>query len=174
MTLWTSNVSGWPGSIPTSARMGMRRSPNALSCSCESHTSLTRTRPSARKHTWSSSPSGGKSPVSWRRRIVSSYWSVLVAPGGAKRIRTLMAVLHGPGGRRDPIGAWHGALGFMSCRERHVPCCRTGELGRESLGRGVAGRKGSRVHAPSDHVVEEIDGARQTHSFRDSPFTGYE
>src|SRR3954466_5614330 len=102
MTLWTSNVSGWPGSVPTSPRMGMRPSPHALSCSCESQPSLPRTCPSARKHTWSSSPSGGKSPASWRRRIVSSYWSVLVAPGGAKRIRTLMAVLHGPGGRRRP------------------------------------------------------------------------
>jgi len=96
-----------PGSMPTSWRTGISRGPNASSCSRESQISLTRRFPSARKHTCKSIPSGGKSPSSWRRRIVSSYCSVVVSDVGAKRIRML---------RRAFLSRGH----FDTSRTRHT------------------------------------------------------
>src|SRR5205085_10478418 len=87
--------------MPTSASSGMRRSPNACSCSCESHTSLTRREPSLPKQTCRSSPSGGKSPCSSSRRMLSSYFSA-DRETGAKRMRTLMASLSRGGRGREP------------------------------------------------------------------------
>ena len=52
MMLWTSITCGSPGSIPTSARTGMRCSPKASNCSRESQISLTLRSPSTRKQTW--------------------------------------------------------------------------------------------------------------------------
>ena len=49
MTLCTSTTSGSPGLMFNSARIGMRRSPKASSCSCESHTWLTLRFPSCPK-----------------------------------------------------------------------------------------------------------------------------
>src|SRR5215208_4924281 len=61
MTLWISRTSGLPErSIPTSFSSGMRRSPNASSCSCESQISLTRKLPFDLKATWYSSPSASR------------------------------------------------------------------------------------------------------------------
>src|SRR5437763_7544811 len=91
MMLWISSISGSPASsIPTSLSTGMRRSPNASNCSRESQISLTRKLPFDLKATWYSSPCGGQSPTFSRRRIVSSYCSVVTLDTGAKRARTLV------------------------------------------------------------------------------------
>jgi hypothetical protein len=50
--LWISTISGSPGSMPTSVRTGISRSPNASSCCRESQISLTRRVPSVPKQTW--------------------------------------------------------------------------------------------------------------------------
>jgi hypothetical protein len=65
MMLWTSTISGSPGSIPSSARIGPRRAPNASSCACEFQTMLTLKsvpRPEQISQSW---PSAGEMP---RRR----------------------------------------------------------------------------------------------------------
>src|SRR3954453_8571426 len=90
MMLWISSISGAPGSIPTSSRIGMRRLPKASNFARESQISLTRNFPSASKATWNSSPSGSQSPDFSRRRTVSSYCSVVIE-AGVKRTSTLVA-----------------------------------------------------------------------------------
>src|SRR6266516_1740964 len=90
MMLWISTISGSPGSIPTSFSNGISRSPNALNCSRESQNSLTRNLPLDLKATWYSSPSGSQSPDFSRRRMVSSYCSVVTLDVGAKRARMLV------------------------------------------------------------------------------------
>src|SRR5436190_1568697 len=99
MMLWILSISGSPGSISTSFSTGMRRSPNASNCSRESQISLTRSLPFDVNATWYSSPSGSQSPDFSRRRIVSSYCSVVTLDAGVKRarIRVLLASLIGDG-----------------------------------------------------------------------------
>src|SRR5919205_3644736 len=80
--------------MPTSFSNGIRRSPNASNCCCDSQISLTRRPPSAAmKATWYSSPSGGKSPPCSRRRIVSSYCSVVTDDAGVNLASMLMSIL---------------------------------------------------------------------------------
>src|SRR5690242_2482335 len=95
MMLWTSSISGAPGSIPTSFSTGMRCSPNASNCSRESQTSLTRNFPSDLKAQWYSSPSGGQAPDFSKRLIVSSYCSVVTLDAGVKRTSMLVVAIRG-------------------------------------------------------------------------------
>src|SRR3954452_18021661 len=75
MMLCTSTISGFPGSIPSSARIGARRSPNAAICSGESQTWLTRCLLPDPKQISNSSPSAGKTPSSFNRRTALSKLS---------------------------------------------------------------------------------------------------
>src|SRR5919201_2107252 len=104
MMLWTSNISGAPASsTPASARIGMRRSPNASNCSRESQTSLTRKLPSEPNATWNSSPSGGHSPEDSTRGSVSSYFSLVTLGAPVKRTTMLILGSSMVGEREDPI-----------------------------------------------------------------------
>src|SRR6476620_868649 len=68
----------------------MRRLPNASNCSRESQISLTRKLPFDMKATWYSSPAGSQSPDSSRRRMVSSYCSLVTSGAAVKRTSMLV------------------------------------------------------------------------------------
>src|SRR6266566_2643407 len=112
--LWISSISGSPeSSIPRSFSSGMRRSPNASNCSRESQISLTRKFPFDLKATWYSSPSGSQSPDFSRRRMVSSYCSVVTLGAAVKRARMLVLRASMTGVADGTVVAIRGLLVWM-------------------------------------------------------------
>src|ERR687887_461230 len=172
MMLWTSNISGSPASsTAASARIGMRRSPNASNCSCESQISLTRKLPSEPNATWNSSPSGGHSPEDSTRGRVSSYFFLVIVGAPVKRTTMLIVgssmfgdgrpyLSHPLGSRRSTYDELHGQDG-RQCRGVRIldqlDRPRRGE--RAQLAAILADRRQRRVRERGRlEVVEADDG----------------